>query len=272
MERRHSVSLTGLALTAVAHQWLRDPARVAASVLGKRVVAWVLEALHLADGQRVLEIGTGTGYNAALLCHRLGDANVASIDIDPALVEQARQHLATLGYAPTLATGDGAAGLLDAAPYDAIIATAAVAHIPPAWIEQLRTGGVIVADLRGGFSGAMIRLYKIDDDTVEGRCHNYDAAFMPMRRELRYPLRQGASSPLVVDRRNPHRGSSYVAAATQPRRSRRHALKPPASSPSTRTYPLTAGSSPCRLASGCSSRLIGRRAAPPSASRARQQR
>ncbi|MGH3874599.1 MAG: methyltransferase domain-containing protein [Pseudonocardiaceae bacterium] len=170
------------------------------------IMAWMLQALDLADGQRVLEIGTGTGYNAALLCHRLGDANVASIDIDPALIEQARQHLAILGYAPTLATGDGAAGLLDAAPYDAILATAAVAHIPPAWIAQLRTDGIIVADLRGGFSGAMIRLCKIDNDTVEGRCQNYDAAFMPMRRELRYPLRQGVASPLVIDRRNPQRG------------------------------------------------------------------
>ncbi len=177
------------------------------------IMAWMLQALDLADGRRVLEIGTGTGYNAALLCHRLGDANVASIDIDPALVEQARQHLAILGYAPTLAAGDGAAGLLDAAPYDAILATAAVDHIPPAWIEQLRTGGVIVADLRGGFSGAMIRLRKIDDDTVEGRCQNYDAAFMPMRRELSYALRQGALSPLAMDRRNPQRGTT----STDPR-------------------------------------------------------
>ncbi|MGH3753348.1 MAG: methyltransferase domain-containing protein [Pseudonocardiaceae bacterium] len=177
------------------------------------IMTWMLEALNLADGQRVLEIGTGTGYNAALLCHRLGDANVTSIDIDPALVHQARHHLAILGYTPTLAAGDGAAGLPDTAPYDAILATAAVDHIPSAWIEQLRTGGIIVADLRGGFSGAMIRLRKIDDDTVEGRCQNYDAAFMPMRRELSYPLRQGASSPLVMDRRNPQRGTT----STDPR-------------------------------------------------------
>lgn len=172
------------------------------------IMAWMLEALNLEDGQRVLEIGTGTGYNAALLCHRLGDADVASIDIDPTLVEQARQHLAILGYAPTLAAGDGAAGLADAAPYDAILAAAAVDHIPPAWIEQLRPGGVIVADLRGSFSGAMIRLCKTDGDTVEGRCQSYAAAFMPMRRELSFPLRQGASIPLVIDRRNPQRGTT----------------------------------------------------------------
>lgn len=169
------------------------------------IMSWMLEALDLADGQQVLEIGTGTGYNAALLCHRLGDTNVASIDIDPALVDQARLRLGELGYAPLLVAGDGAGGLPDGSPYDAILATAAVDHIPPAWIEQLRPGGIIVTDLRGGFSGAMVRLRKIADDTVEGRCDTCDAAFMPLRRQLSHPLRQGAANPLVMDRRNPQR-------------------------------------------------------------------
>lgn len=172
------------------------------------IMSWMLQALDLADGQRVLEIGTGTGYNAALLCHRLGDSNVASIDIDSALVNQARLRLGELGYAPLLAAGDGVGALPDGAPYDAILATAAVDHIPPAWIEQLRPGGIIVTDLRGGFSGAMVRLRKIDDDVVEGRCDSCDAAFMPLRRQLSYPLRQGAANLLVMDRRNPQRGST----------------------------------------------------------------
>ncbi|MGH3938985.1 MAG: methyltransferase domain-containing protein [Pseudonocardiaceae bacterium] len=176
-----------------------------------RIMAWMLDALDVADGHRVLEIGTGTGYNAALLCHRLGAANVASIDIDPGLVGEARERLAGLGYAPRLATGDGACGVPQAAPYDAIISTAAVDHIPPAWIEQLRPGGVILTDLRGSVAGAMVRLRKIDDDTVEGRCESYDAAFMPMRREVNYPLRDGASVPFVMDRRNPQRGTTTIA-------------------------------------------------------------
>jgi hypothetical protein len=54
----------------------------------------------------------------------------------------------------------------------------------------------------------MVRLRKIDDDTVEGRCDGHDAAFMPMRREPSYPLRQGVASPLVIDRRNPQRGTT----------------------------------------------------------------
>lgn len=175
-----------------------------------RIMAWMLEALDVADGQHVLEIGTGTGYNAALLCHRLGATNAASIDIDSTLVNQARERLAVLGYVPELAAGDGANGMPQSAPYDAIISTAAVAHIPPAWIEQLRPGGVILTDLRGGFAGAMVRLRKIDDDTVEGFCETYDAAFMPMRRELNYPLRDGVSTSLVMDRRNPQRRTTTV--------------------------------------------------------------
>jgi protein-L-isoaspartate(D-aspartate) O-methyltransferase len=176
-----------------------------------RIMAWMLDMLEVADGHRVLEIGTGTGYNAALLCHRLGSANVASIDIDPVLVGQARERLSALSYTPMLATGDGVHGVPQAAPYDAILSTAAVDHIPPAWIEQLRPDGVILTDLRGGIAGAMVLLCKIDDDTVQGRCQTYDAAFMPMRREVNYPLRDGASTPFVMDRRNPQRGTTTIA-------------------------------------------------------------
>ena len=172
------------------------------------IMAWMLQALGVRAGDRVLEIGTGTGYNAALLAHRLGDGSVASIDIDPELVDTARERLHAFGLVPTLVAGDGAAGVPAMAPYDAIIATAAVDHIPPAWIEQLRPGGTIVADLRGGFSGAITVLHKIDDRTVEGRCHTLDAAFMPMRRDVRYPLRYGPAAPLIIDRRNPARGTT----------------------------------------------------------------
>lgn len=65
------------------------------------LMARMLEALDVRDGDRVLEIGTGTGYNAALLCHRVGSHNVVSIDIDPALIAAARSRLASLGHHPT---------------------------------------------------------------------------------------------------------------------------------------------------------------------------
>jgi protein-L-isoaspartate O-methyltransferase len=91
----------------------------------------MLEELDVTDGDRVLEIGTGTGYNAALLCHRLGSQNVFSVDVDPALIAAARSRLARLGYHPTLAAADGAAGIAEHAPYDRIIATCSVPVIPP---------------------------------------------------------------------------------------------------------------------------------------------
>jgi len=113
------------------------------------LMARMLERLNVHTGHIVLEIGTGTGYNAALLCYRLGDTHVTSIDIDPDLVADARSRLATLSYHPTLFAGDGASGAVDNAPYHRIIATCAVPAIPPAWIDQLTLSGTIVVDLRG---------------------------------------------------------------------------------------------------------------------------
>ncbi|MGH3932938.1 MAG: methyltransferase domain-containing protein, partial [Pseudonocardiaceae bacterium] len=109
----------------------------------------MLEELDVTDGQRVLEIGTGTGYNAALLAHRLGSSNVFSVDVDPVLIDAARPRLARLGYHPTLVAADGAGGLAEYAPFDRIIATCSVPAIPLAWIEQLRPGGRILADVEG---------------------------------------------------------------------------------------------------------------------------
>ena len=75
------------------------------------LMATMLQALDVADGQRVLEIGTGTGYNAALLCHRLGSASVVSLDIDPALVAAAKDHLGQPGLSPDVAgRGRGSRG------------------------------------------------------------------------------------------------------------------------------------------------------------------
>ena len=73
------------------------------------LVLTMLEALEVTDGDRVLEIGTGSGYNAVLLCERLGSDRVTSVDIDPELVELARERLAANGYTPALAAVDGAA-------------------------------------------------------------------------------------------------------------------------------------------------------------------
>lgn len=154
------------------------------------LMARMLEALDIHDGQRVLEIGTGTGYNAALLCHRLGSSNVTSIEIDPALVVAAKDRLAGLGYYPTLVVGDGTDGAAQQGPYDRIIATAAVPQIPLAWIEQLAPGGKILTNLRGEVAGGTLCLLtKEDDDEVIGPVLPIGGHFMWLRPQAGSPLR-----------------------------------------------------------------------------------
>lgn len=141
------------------------------------LMAAMLEALDPADGQRTLEIGTGTGYNAALLCHRLGDGNVVSVDIAGDLVKAAGERLAGLGYRPTLGIGDGADGWAAGALYDRIIATCAANRVPRAWIEQIRPGGRIVTPMATG-----IAVIDFDSDRHgTGRFLRGPAFFMPLR-------------------------------------------------------------------------------------------
>ncbi|MGH3940000.1 MAG: methyltransferase domain-containing protein [Pseudonocardiaceae bacterium] len=159
----------------------------------------MLEALSVADGHRVLEIGTGTGYNAALLSHRLGAANVTTIDLDPSLVAEARERLASIGYRPHLVAGDGAAGVEKQAPFDSIIATCAVTTIPPAWITQLASGGAILTDVRGEVCGALILLRKTSPDTVTGQVLARPGSFMWLRARVDNPLRDGGRYTTVFN-------------------------------------------------------------------------
>ncbi|MGH3930423.1 MAG: methyltransferase domain-containing protein [Pseudonocardiaceae bacterium] len=99
-------------------------------------------------GQRALEIGTGTGYQAGLMCHRLGDRNVFSVDIDANLVALAQQRLASIGYRPTLAALDGELGFAEHQPYDHIIATCSVPAVSRSWGEQLAPDGSIIVDFK----------------------------------------------------------------------------------------------------------------------------
>jgi protein-L-isoaspartate(D-aspartate) O-methyltransferase len=117
------------------------------------IMAIMLDQLGLAPGHRVLEIGAGTGYNAALLKHIVGAAGVVvSIDLDEDVAAGAREHLAAAGCPDvTVVCGDGAAGYPAEAPYDRVIATVGVSDLAPAWLSQLAPGGRIVVplDLRG---------------------------------------------------------------------------------------------------------------------------
>lgn len=106
------------------------------------VVALMTDLADIAPGDSVLEIGTGSGYQAAILA-RLA-ARVRSIEILPELAEAARRRLATMGCTAEIETGDGRQGDPAHAPYDAILVTAAAPAIPPALTAQLRMGGRLV--------------------------------------------------------------------------------------------------------------------------------
>ncbi|MFS4097930.1 methyltransferase domain-containing protein [Streptomyces sp. AF1A] len=146
------------------------------------LMARMLAALGVADGDRVLEVGAGTGYNAALLVHRLGDDGlVTTIDLEPEITESARRHLAAAGYHPAVVTGDGARGVPERAPFDRIIATCALTAVPRAWLAQCRPGARILTPLATG----LLVLTVADAAHAEGRFLPTAAYFVPLRGEGR---------------------------------------------------------------------------------------
>ncbi|MFD0854425.1 methyltransferase, FxLD system, partial [Actinomadura adrarensis] len=114
------------------------------------IVAQMLEQLEVRPGHRVLEIGAGTGYNAALLAYLAGGrGQVTAVDIDEDVVEGARRGLAAAGHGDVrMVCGDGEYGHPGRAPYDRLIVTAGAWDLPPAWVDQLADGGRIVVPLR----------------------------------------------------------------------------------------------------------------------------
>ncbi len=141
----------------------------------------MLEDLGLADGMHVLEIGTGTGYNAALLCEWLGDSNVTTIDVSPELVALATVRLAEHGYRPHVVTGDGAAGVPERAPFDRIMAPCGIDRIPYDWINQTRDGGKIMANILGPFNAYALLLLTVNDGSASGKFLRQSGNFMPRR-------------------------------------------------------------------------------------------
>ncbi|MGH3898549.1 MAG: methyltransferase domain-containing protein [Pseudonocardiaceae bacterium] len=146
------------------------------------LMAAMLTVLEMQEGHRVLEIGTGTGYNAALLGYRLGDPNITTIEVDPALSRRARQALATAGHHPRVVCGDGAAGVAQAVPYDRVISTVALSRVPPAWLEQTREGALILIPLSfAGHGGLMALLSRDATGGASGRLLSQYGGFMAVR-------------------------------------------------------------------------------------------
>ncbi|GAA3137727.1 hypothetical protein GCM10010530_67390 [Kribbella aluminosa] len=113
-------------------------------------VAGMLEQAQVLPGQRVLEVGAGTGYNAALLAHLVGlSGSVTTIEYDADVADAAQRHLAAYGVDRVrVVTGDGTLGAAEDGPFDRILVTAGAWDVAPAWVEQLAPDGRVVLPLR----------------------------------------------------------------------------------------------------------------------------
>ena len=141
------------------------------------IVAWMTELLELKPGEKVLEIGTGSGYQAAVLAE-MGYVQVYSIEIIPELAKSAEERLKALGYAVNVRQGDGYYGWLEYAPFDAIIVTAAPDHLPASLVEQLAEGGRLVIPI--GPPGSYQSLWKFVKINGDLKAYNLGGvAFVP---------------------------------------------------------------------------------------------
>ncbi len=145
------------------------------------IVAIMTELLDLAPGAKVLEVGTGSGYQAAVLAE-LG-ARVFSIEGIPALAEGARANLARAGYGQVgVRAGDGYLGWPEEAPFDAVIVTAAAHDVPPPLVEQLKPGGRMVIPVNVNAGGQVLLVLDKDADGAVKKRATLPVAFVPLVR------------------------------------------------------------------------------------------
>ena len=147
-------------------------------------MAFMLEALQLDPGMRVLEIGTGTGYNAALLAQIVGDPhNIFTVEIDDALARRAHRILdEVVGEGITVYSGDGLRGYASGAPYDRIIATGSYHKVPLDWLDQLQPGGILVMNLRGHLGACVfLKVVKADPKRTAHGSFLAGSDFMELR-------------------------------------------------------------------------------------------
>lgn len=159
------------------------------------LVAHMLELLDLQPGMRVLEIGAGTGYNAALIAELVGDQRlVQTVDSDAEVVRQTRRLLARAGYPDVrVLSGDGAEGHPESAPYARIVATAGCPDISSRWIEQLAPDGLALVPLEHAGFHPLTRVERVASRATSrivatGRVVGW-SGFMPLRGSLDGQLR-----------------------------------------------------------------------------------
>jgi protein-L-isoaspartate(D-aspartate) O-methyltransferase len=149
------------------------------TISAPHMVAVMTEALDIKNKQRILEIGTGSGYQAAILSVLDPDGEIYTIEVSPELTNFAKENLKEYKNVHVF-SGDGSLGLPEAAPYDRIIATAGCPSVPKQWVKQLKEGGVIVAPIGGMYEQRLIRIKKEKRKTIETNL-NFPCVFVPLR-------------------------------------------------------------------------------------------
>jgi protein-L-isoaspartate(D-aspartate) O-methyltransferase len=146
------------------------------------IVAFMTQAIKPGPKQRVLEIGTGSGYQAAVLAELVGE--VYTIELIPELAKEAAARLKKLGYKNVHAkAGDGYKGWPDKAPFDAILVTCGAKHVPEPLVEQLKTGGTMVIPVGDLWKGQWLRVIKRGADGKLKSHDTFPVRFVPLRRE-----------------------------------------------------------------------------------------
>ncbi|MGR8011271.1 methyltransferase domain-containing protein [Streptomyces hypolithicus] len=168
-----------------------EPGKVSTSSASMpSVVFRMLRDLDVQPDVRVLEIGTGTGWNAALLAHRLRAKNVVTVEVDEAVAAAARKALERFGLPVHVVHGDGFKGYPKGAPYDRIISTCGLRFIPFAWVQQTRPGGLVAAPWGTHYSNsdAVVRLVVGDDGESASGAFTGPVEFMKLRAQRLPPL------------------------------------------------------------------------------------
>lgn len=192
------------------------------------LMAQMLEDLELSAGQRVLEVGAGTGYNAALLAYVAGPGRVVSVDVDRSVLSEAWDHLRRFAERQVqLKHADGRHGYRELAPYERIMVTAAAADLEPDWLEQLTPGGLLLVPVNfaPGLSFIVVGRTQPPDESgaiFRGRLTRA-AYFMPLRAEMEtgpadaspfYPSDSGETVPAPwagwFDRRRPRAWLAFI--------------------------------------------------------------
>ncbi len=151
------------------------------TISAPHMVAIMVDLLDVGRGDRVLEIGTGCGYHAAVVAEIVGPGNVHSVEYVPELAESASERLARLGYDVAVHVGDGREGLPLEAPFDAAYLTCAAADgVPDPIVEGIRPGGHVLAPVGGSGAQRLVRLTIRDDGGVDREDHG-GVRFVPLQ-------------------------------------------------------------------------------------------